>query len=447
VSASRISPGNCVMPLRSLGLRSAGLPFRRWFSHKVFRDLFAAQIVSASAALLVNVMSARGMGPDGRGALALYLQLSYVVSAVCLAGLDRALPAVNYRGMSLPVAEGQILRLLLPSGLLTILALACWIAPGFWGDPSAVDLSLLAGAFGLALWGNVGMLAMRASAIAAQETVRFLLVMMTGQALLVVGASVLLAFAVEAPSAWLTLYGLALLGPVAVALFKRRPALSGNARQGIKVRRLGLKLAPTVVANMVMLRSDRLLLPLLGSVEQLGLYIVVAAITELIGWPVQTFVDGRIPGWRSALERGGLRVGRLLVAVGVYAVVGVLGVSFLLRLSLTAVFGQEYAQSLVLVLPLAAAAGLYAFSRVGMGLTIASDRASLAAAIDVCGMAVAAAAYLLLIPSAGAAGAAIGSLLGYGVAAAISAAAAIWVSRSTIGGVAGGPGARLAADC
>jgi O-antigen/teichoic acid export membrane protein len=436
------------MPLRSLGADSAGLPLRRWLAHKVFRDLFAAQIVSASAALLVNVMSARGMGPDGRGALALYLQLSYVVSAMCLAGVDRALPAVNHGRMSLTDAEGRMLRLLLPSGLLTILALGCWVAPALWGDTSALDLFLLAGAFCVALWGNVGMLAMRASGIAAQDTVPFFLVMTTGQTLLVVGASALLALGVEGPAAWLTLYGLALLGPVAVALFKHRPTLSEDVRQIIQVRRLGFKLAPAVVANMVMLRSDRLLLPLLGSVEQLGLYIVVAAITELIGWPVQAFVDGRIPAWRSALERGRLRVGRLLVVVGAYALLGVLGVSILLRLVLTSVFGQEYAESLALVLPLAAAAGLYAFSRVGMGLSIAGDRASLAAAIDVCGMIMAVLAYLLLIPTAGAMGAALGSLLGYGVAAVISAATAVWVSRPTSsGGVAGGAGGRLGANC
>jgi O-antigen/teichoic acid export membrane protein len=66
------------------------------------------------------------------------------------------------------------------------------------------------------------------------------------------------------------------------------------------------------------------------------------------------------------------------------------------------------------VLPLIAAAGLYAISRISLGLLVAKGHGTLVSAAEIAGFAVSFAAYLLLIPQHGILGAAWGSLLGYG---------------------------------
>jgi O-antigen/teichoic acid export membrane protein len=73
-----------------------------------------------------------------------------------------------------------------------------------------------------------------------------------------------------------------------------------------------------------------------------------------------------------------------------------------------------------LALPLAAAAALYGMSRVGVGLAMAAGRTRIIGVADVTAMVVSVGGYLALIPYYGAMGAALGSLAGYGVAAAIS---------------------------
>ncbi|WP_141437053.1 lipopolysaccharide biosynthesis protein [Blastococcus aggregatus] len=396
----------------------------------------AAQVAAAAAGLLVNVLAARGMGPDGRGALAFYLQLAYVLSAVLLAGTDRALPAVRRNSFALRAAEGQMLRLLGPGVAVTVFVLLLGpVVAGFAGAEMGGILAAAAAA--MALWGNTVLLALRAAAIAAEDTGRFLRVMVSGQAILVVGACGLLALSIESTTVWLCLYGGALLLPAAVALVLQRPDLHGNAADRRTTRRLGLRLAPTVIANMVMLRSDRLLLPVLADPAQLGLYVVVAGVTELISWPIQSFVDGRVPLWRRALDQGSLATSRVLGGAAVAAVVATVTVGHSISWLLVPVFGTQYESARPLIWPLAIASGLYAFSRFGAAITVAANRSSLATAIDVTGMLVSASAYVFLIPEHGASGAAVGSLLGYGVAAVASAGAVLrlsWPMSSHSGG-------------
>jgi O-antigen/teichoic acid export membrane protein len=85
-----------------------------------------------------------------------------------------------------------------------------------------------------------------------------------------------------------------------------------------------------------------------------------------------------------------------------------------LYLLIVPLFGEQYAPAKAVVLPLVAAAGLYAVSRVSLGLLIARGHSALVSAAEIAGFAVSFAAYLLLIPAHGILGAAYGSLLGYG---------------------------------
>ena len=86
-----------------------------------------------------------------------------------------------------------------------------------------------------------------------------------------------------------------------------------------------------------------------------------------------------------------------------------------LYLLIVPVFGEQYAPAKAVVLPLVAAAGLYAVSRVSLGLLIAQGtRRPGLGRRDRRVSSVSFAAYLLLIPAYGILGAAYGSLLGYG---------------------------------
>jgi O-antigen/teichoic acid export membrane protein len=189
---------------------------------------------------------------------------------------------------------------------------------------------------------------------------------------------------------------------------------------------MGTRLMPAAISNMVMLRSDRLLLPFFGSTEQLGLYVVVATITEALTWPVQAYVDSRIPHWAQAHSAGNLSIRRVGMRLGAIVIFCVLLVGSVASVAVVPLFGEEYRPSLNFVWPLAVAAGLYGMARLGVGVSIARGCPSHATTIEVTGMVAAFAAYLLLIPALGALGASWGCLIGYGTGA---LAAAILASR------------------
>jgi O-antigen/teichoic acid export membrane protein len=386
----------------------------------VARDLMVAQLAAAAASLVVNVVAARGMGPAGRGALAFFLQLTYVGSALSMAGADRALPALRRPTPGLRTAEGEVLRLLLPSFVLSAVAALVWAVGSSEADGEGAWRWTVAVAFFVALWGNVSLVALRTAAITAQQSGRYLTITVAGQAALVAGALGLLVVSVESVDAWLLLYGAAFLVPAAIAVLVRRPDGRVSRPDLQAARTLGLRLTPMVLANMITLRSDRIILPIVGDATQLGLYVIVATVTELLAWPVQNVVDARVPGWRARLEEGRLDVAKLFAAVTAYAAAGAVGIALALHVLLVPVFGAAYEQSTRLIWPLAVAAGLYAVSRVGIAVCVAANRAARANLIDLSGTLVAVPGYLLLIPGQGAAGAALATLLAYGTAAVVS---------------------------
>ncbi|BCW20196.1 hypothetical protein NtRootA9_29040 [Arthrobacter sp. NtRootA9] len=78
------------------------------------------------------------------------------------------------------------------------------------------------------------------------------------------------------------------------------------------------------------------------------------------------------------------------------------------------VLDQEYADSEVLIVPLGMAAVVYAASRVQQGIMIADGQSKAVSLTEIFGMVISVIGYVLLIPSLGAMGAAIASVVGYG---------------------------------
>jgi len=136
--------------------------------------------------------------------------------------------------------------------------------------------------------------------------------------------------------------------------------------------------------------------------------------TELLAWPLRAYADSRLGRWRASHRDGGLRTRPIVVAAALYSLVVAPIVAGGLYLLIVPVFGAQYAPAKVIVLPLVAAAGLYAVSRISLGLLIAKGHSALVSAAEITGFAVSFAGYLLLIPQYGILGAAYGSLLGYG---------------------------------
>jgi O-antigen/teichoic acid export membrane protein len=389
-------------------------------------QLLAAQLATALASLAINIVAARTMGPDGRGTLALALQLAYVVTTLCTLGVDKAYPAVRPHGQQpdLNSAQGDLVRLIVgPTAICCGLVAVVGCTTPLLGEHALV----YSGGFVILLIGNVLLVLMRSAASASSQAADYVRAVVIAQALLLTLALTLAVASVDTTHTWLAVYGASLAVPAALLVLRRRGRVrKDHAAARRTARRMGIRLMPAAISNMVMLRSDRLLIPLFGSTEQLGLYVVVATITETLAWPVQAYVDSRIPHWAQAHRAGSLSLRRVGMGIGAILALCVLLVGSVASVAVVPLFGTEYRPSLNFVWPLAVAAGLYGMARLGVGVSIARGRPSHATAIEVTGMVAAFAAYLLLIPALGALGAAWGCLIGYGTGALGSAILASW---------------------
>ncbi|WP_250037157.1 lipopolysaccharide biosynthesis protein [Paractinoplanes maris] len=379
-----------------------------------FVQLFASQLLTGGVAFVANILMVRALAPAHRGEVALMLQVVYLATQFMLLGTERSFVA-SYHEIT-PAAAVRAYGKLLIVPCAAGIALAAgfeMVAPGHY-NPGLLVIGLIT----LYTLVEVAGLATRAIAIAAGRVGDFLICRVV-EALLLLGLLVVLFVAnTTTPALWIVAYLIAGLVPttVYIVLWLRRPAPDGSALpdRNRLVRKEGLALFPAAISNMAMLRSDRLALPALASTSALGLYAAVATMTELLAWPIRAYADSRLGKWRRDHQNGGLPTRPILLAVGLYCVVVTPIAAGGLYLLIVPVFGQDYAPAKAVIVPLVAAAGLYAISRVTLGLLIAKGRGSLVSAAEITGFVVSFVAYLTLIPAFGILGAAYGSLVGYG---------------------------------
>jgi O-antigen/teichoic acid export membrane protein len=388
-----------------------------------YLKLLASQLLTGGVALAANILMVRALSPTGRGEVALMLQVVYLATQVLLLGTERSFVA-SYHDVAPAVAVRAYGRLLLvPCGLgLAAAAVFVSVAPERLSPGPAV-VALLA-CYAIA---EASSLATRAVAIAAGRVGDFFRARIVESLLLLATMVVLFVGRVSQPGVWILAYLLAgALPTVAYVIFWLRlpapAATTGPAGRNRLVRQEGLALFPAALSNMAMLRVDRLALPALAGTSALGLYAAVATMTELLAWPLRAYADSRLGKWRASHRDGALRAGPVVLAAAVYALLVAPVVAGGLYLLIVPVFGERYAPAKVVVLPLVAAAGLYAVSRISLGLLIAKGHSALVSAAEIAGFAVSFAAYLLLIPHYGILGAAYGSLLGYGACLAFALA-------------------------
>jgi len=388
-------------------------------ARKVLGGFLGAQIATGIGAAAINVLSARGLGPSGRGEVAFWLQVAVILGVVLVAGTDRAYPATLSAAPTFGEAVDDLRRLVAPG--VAIVGGGCLLVVGALAAEHHRATWLIA-MTGLVAIGSAIASSLRAAAAASGVSGSFVVAAITGQAALIASGVALLAIGVASPPIWLFAYAATWATPVliAAAVASRSPQPLRRSRQLGKSRRLGARLMPSTAAGIIMLRADRLLLPALAGYTALGLYGTVATIAELIAMPVQSYVDSHIPTWRHAHQSGNLNRGRIVAVIAVYAAAATVTVTVTVRLLLVPIFGAQYQDAIVLAGPLAGAVALYAVSRAGVGLLLATEQPWRVNAVDIVAMAVAVSMYLLLIPRFGAMGAALGSLVGYGIGAAIA---------------------------
>ncbi|GAA4587984.1 O-antigen/teichoic acid export membrane protein [Actinoplanes octamycinicus] len=379
-------------------------------------QLIASQMLTGAVAFAANILMVRSLTPTHRGEVALLLQVTYLATQVLLLGTERSFVATYHNVAPAPAVKAYAKLLLIPCAVgLAGAVLYTAVAPHSH-NPGPVLVAMLA-------WYTVveaSSLATRSIAIAVGRVRDFMMCRVIESALLLVMLAGLYATHASHPEVWFLAYLVAGAVPTIVYLvvWLRLPpdpaAVPVRHEQARMVRREGLSLFPAAISNMAMLRVDRLVIPALASTAALGLYTSVATMTELLAWPLRAYADSRLGRWRAAHQDGTLRAAPIVLAAAVYTLVAVPLVAGTLYLLIVPVFGHQYAPAKVVVLPLVIAAGLYALSRISLGLLIARGHGTLVSAAEITGFAVSFAVYLLLIPRLGILGAAYGSLAGYG---------------------------------
>ncbi|MCW2503246.1 MAG: NAD(P)H-quinone oxidoreductase chain 4, partial [Actinomycetia bacterium] len=377
-----------------------------------YLQLFAAQLTVAGTAVVANILIARALAPSGRGEIALLLQVAYLTSQVLLLGSERSFLAVYSPTLPKTAVRAYTRLLVVPCAAgLAVIAIAAVFAPG------SLPPALVAG---IALFTVVNVLvrAVRAVAVASGRNAGFLGSTIASQLLLLAALAVLTASGTKDPAVWLGAYVVAGAIPAAVCWLRwsRGPVQALYRPEVVRrraVRREGLALLPSAIANMGMLRIDRLVIPALASTAALGIYATVATMTELLSWPIASFADTRLGAWRTADREGRLRIWPLLGAAAGYAAIAAPVLGVVIYLIVVPVFGAAYAPAKALIPPLIAASAVYGISRVSLAILVARRRNLLASAAEICGFAVSLVAYVSLIPAWGARGAAWGSLAGY----------------------------------
>jgi O-antigen/teichoic acid export membrane protein len=413
--------------------RSDPVAFVRGQLRETHVQLLASQVLTGGVAMAANVLMARALSPTGRGEVALILQVVYLATQVLLLGTERSFMA-GYHGVAPAAAVRAYARLLIVPSVVAVIAAAGFaaVAPARF-NPGPGIIALIA-CYSIT---EAVILGTRAIAVAVGRMHDFLYARAADSLLLLVLLVVLYATGVTHAAVWVIAYLFASVVPTVVQIvtWLRLPAPATatpvSAAQNRLVRREGLTLFPAALSNMAMLRVDRLALPALASTAALGLYASVATMTELLAWPLRAYADSRLGRWRAAHRDGRLRSRPLVLAATFYALVVTPIVAGGMYLLIVPIFGERYAAAKVVVVPLVAAAGLYAVSRVCLGLLIAKGHGGLVSSAEICGFVASFVAYLLLIPPYGIAGAAYGSLVGYGACLVFAIVAARFAGSRT----------------
>ena len=392
--------------------------------------LVASQVLAAGGAVAVNLLAAFVLSPSGRGDLAFALQLAYFLSVFAIMGLERPFIAARTGGFG---TEYRVFARMVTPGTLCILpvvVLAAMLSP-FSTKWLWMGVIAIAGYVAL----NSLVRALRVAYVCSREWRWFTVNAVATQLIIVLGAALLVLFGVDDPVLWMWAYAASAMPAVALLFLAPRSwKQSVPARSESRgLRRRGLVLLPSDFSNTAMLRSDRLLLPMLSSSAELGLYVTVATVLEMATWPVQQWVDASLRSWSKSFSSRPLPIVRLIAGslLLLTAFAGLLGAAAFAMIAF--VLPESYQPATAVIIPLAVSAVVFGLTRVQQGLLIAADAPGTVSIVEITGTVASVLAYVTLIPSFGMLGAAYGSIIGYSVCAAAGAIALARVMKSRDG--------------
>ncbi|WP_143336613.1 lipopolysaccharide biosynthesis protein [Corynebacterium pacaense] len=390
--------------------------------------LVGGQLLAAVGALAVNLLAARVLDPSARGDLAYALQLSYFVSVFAVMGLER--PFMASRTGAFNPEYRVFVRLITPG---TIAVIPCVVIATAFSPFSTSWLWVGAGVIAVYVALNSLTMSVRVAYVTSMDWRRFGFNAIAAQLIIIAGAGLLVILGVSDPVAWMGIYAASGI-PAVVLLWlavRRGPEPEWPTdEQRRALRRRGWVLLPSAFSNTAMMHSDRLLLPILSSSAELGLYVTVATVLQMATWPVQQWVDASLRRWSQTMRDRSLSMGPLLLQ------------SFLLLVAMSAIMGvaaylmilfvlpDTYRAATTVILPLAIASVIFGLTRVQQGILIALGAEGRVSAVEILGTAVSLLAYVALIPGYGMLGAAYGSIIGYSACAVAAAFALISVNRT-----------------
>lgn len=371
-----------------------------------------AQVVNALGAFVVNLLASSTLLPDGRGTHALILQICYLTSVIALLGVDRAyIVASDRKPFPQTVRDFSFIAWRGPGliALLGIIAVAVLIfaAPAF----SVLPLVLVAYAAQ-----DVMVQSIRVGYITSGEVRPFLLNTFLTQGIILALCWWLMGTNVTNPVVWVlaaVASGVAPLSSICASIVKSRRTPLLSVKDQHRVRSEGLRILPGTLGGKALLRADRLLLPVLGSLTELGLYTTVATVMEMISWPVQQWVDLSLRSWRQKGRdiRHGLV--RIFIRVTVFSVGGAFIAGIIVMYILLYVLPEAYIGAAVVIIPLGVATVLFSWTRVLQGVLIALGAPGRSSGAEVVSTVASVVAFTVLIPTMGMLGAALGSIIGY----------------------------------
>jgi O-antigen/teichoic acid export membrane protein len=387
--------------------------------------LLGFRAVQFGSLFLLSLVAARALGPDGRGQYALALNLATMVWVVTHLSVEQSAARMLARREATIVELCRLSsRVVLTLGLLgTAVALAIGLSArgSLLGDASVGTVVLaaatipftLAGQMATALLLRSGELRPYGWIIALASLVQLGLVIG-----LEIGIGLTPELAMVAALATIALMAIALTAVLGLRV-GFRALLPGSVRLVGPALRVGLRLQPASIALWLNLKIDLLLVGLLTSAHQAGLYSLSANLADIVFTAVSTIGLAALEAQTRADEQAATAYTADFISqnIGLAALLG-LGAAFVSYPFIVYVYGSEWQASVVpFVLLMPALVGL-AVEGPARDLLIRIAPPVVISAASAVGLGLNIGLNFALIPAVGIAGASIASVLSYWVAGA-----------------------------
>lgn len=388
--------------LGALGVRASVASSR---ASKAAASTAVTSAIAAGVAFIVNVLMARLLGPGARGSVAWVLQGAYFIAPLLALGVDRS------------TLKSSLLRGRAPRWHVWSL--------GFAGFVTAMvfDNLLVAAAFLIAS-GGAFLSIERAHGILKNRLGRYVAIQAASQAWILAASAALFINHVEIVKYWVLVYtipAVAMLAvPIAASLrygFRLPQAPTRRTGSGTVTSQYYLaasKFMPGAFFAISTARVERLLLPVLASSAELGLYISVATASEILLWVSQGFSESKV-GDHSRAQASRRDVAQIaLKSISWYAMVGSV-LSVLIWFLLIPALGPGFEGTRILVIPLCASSAVWAAYRHVLAAWIGGVGASRSSGLEAGGAVLTTVLAVIGIMLAGALGAALACVVSYSV--------------------------------